>query len=300
MDTYVKICIIFVPLNLKTMSNRVQEVLTKSGLNWGVREETITTKSGIVVPNKKALIREDNNAVLSVANESYCPYQNEQLVELLDKVSQQVGLPIHKGGSFGDGEKVFIQLKSGDLKLGTDRIEGFITGINSFDGSTSLAFGPSNITISCMNTFYAAFRNITTKVRHTKNMVLRIDEICKGLEKVLDEEKGLFEDITKLSETRMTERNQDWVTRLLFDIERQVELTDLESISTQKQNRLSRFYVDLNGELKEKGDNLWGLFSGVTKYTTHSYSKSDSTETKMFGMNGERERQIFKGLVELV
>lgn len=300
MDTYMKICIIFVPLNLKTMSNRVQEVLTKSGLNWGVREETITTKSGIIVPNKKALIREDNNAVLSVANESYCPYQNEQLVELLDKVSQQVGLPIHKGGSFGDGEKVFIQLKSGDLKLGTDRIEGFITGINSFDGSTSLAFGPSNITISCMNTFYAAFRNITTKVRHTKNMVLRIDEICKGLEKVLDEEKGLFEDITKLSETRMTERNQDWVTRLLFDIERQVELTDLESISTQKQNRLSRFYVDLNGELKEKGDNLWGLFSGVTKYTTHSYSKSDSTETKMFGMNGERERQIFKGLVELV
>lgn len=300
MDTYIKICIIFVPLNLKTMSNRVQEVLTKSGLNWGVREETITTQSGIIVPNKKALIREDNNAVLSVANESYCPYQNEQLVELLDKVSQQVGLPIHKGGSFGDGEKVFIQLKSGDLKLGTDRIEGFITGINSFDGSTSLAFGPSNITISCMNTFYAAFRNITTKVRHTKNMVLRIDEICKGLEKVLDEEKGLFEDITKLSETRMTERNQDWVTRLLFDIERQVELTDLESISTQKQNRLSRFYVDLNGELKEKGDNLWGLFSGVTKYTTHSYSKSDSTETKMFGMNGERERQIFKGLVELV
>lgn len=300
MDTYMKICIIFVPLNLKTMSNRVQEVLTKSGLNWGVREETITTQSGIVVPNKKALIREDNNAVLSVANESYCPYQNEQLVELLDKVSQQVGLPIHKGGSFGDGEKVFIQLKSGDLKLGTDRIEGFITGINSFDSSTSLAFGPSNITISCMNTFYAAFRNITTKVRHTKNMVLKIDEICKGLEKVLDEEKGLFEDITKLSETRMTERNQDWVTRLLFDIERQVELTDLESISTQKQNRLSRFYVDLNGELKEKGDNLWGLFSGVTKYTTHSYSKSDSTETKMFGMNGERERQIFKGLVELV
>lgn len=300
MDTYMKICIIFVPLNLKTMSNRVQEVLTKSGLNWGVREETITTKSGIVVPNKKALIREDNNTVLSVPNESYCPYQNEQLVELLDKVSQQVGLPIHKGGSFGDGEKVFIQLKSGDLKLGTDRIEGFITGINSFDGSTSLAFGPSNITISCMNTFYAGFRNITTKVRHTKNMVLRIDEICKGLEKVLDEEKGLFEDITKLSETRMTERNQDWVTRLLFDIERQVELTDLESISTQKQNRLSRFYVDLNGELKEKGDNLWGLFSGVTKYTTHSYSKSDSTETKMFGMNGERERQIFKGLVELV
>jgi phage/plasmid-like protein (TIGR03299 family) len=284
--------------------NRVQEVLSKAGLNWGVREETLTTQSGIIVPHKKALIREDTSTVLSVTNESYCPYQNEQLIELLDKVSQQVGLPIHKGGLFGNGEKVYIQLKSDVLKLGTklgtDRIEGFITGINSFDGSTSLAFGPSNITISCMNTFYAAFRNITTKVRHTKNMILKIDDICKGLEKVLDEEKEMFDDIVKLSETKITEKSQDWVTRLLFDIEKEVALTDLDSISTQKQNRLSRFYVDLNGELQEKGDSLWGLFSGVTKYTTHSYSKNDSTETKMFGVMGEKERRIFNGLVELV
>jgi hypothetical protein len=151
-----------------------------------------------------------------------------------------------------------------------------------------------------MNTFYAAFRNITTKVRHTKNMILKIDDICKGLEKVLDEEKEMFDDIVKLSETKITEKSQDWVTRLLFDIEKEVALTDLDSISTQKQNRLSRFYVDLNGELQEKGDSLWGLFSGVTKYTTHSYSKNDSTETKMFGVMGEKERRIFNGLVELV
>jgi phage/plasmid-like protein (TIGR03299 family) len=280
--------------------NRVQEVLSKAGLNWGVREETLTTQSGIIVPHKKALIREDTSTVLSVTNESYCPYQNEQLIELLDKVSQQVGLPIHKGGLFGNGEKVYIQLKSDDLKLGTDRIEGFITGINSFDGSTSLAFGPSNITISCMNTFHLAFKSLNTKVRHTKNMIVKIDDICKGLEKVLDEEKEMFGDIVKLSETKMSQKDQDWVTRLLFDIEKEVALTDLDSISTQKQNRLSRFYVDLNGELQEKGDSLWGLFSGVTKYTTHSYSKNDSTETKMFGVVGEKERTIFQKLRELV
>jgi hypothetical protein len=56
----------------------------------------------------------------------------------------------------------------------------------------------------------------------------------------------------------------------------------------------------LNGELQEKGDNLWGLFSGVTKYTTHSLSKSDNTEKKMFGVYGNREREIFNDLVELV
>lgn len=283
-----------------SQENRTQQVLDQVGLNWTVREESITTESGIIVPKSKAIIREDTNTVLSVHGDGYFPYQNHQMVDLLDKVSQQVGLPIHKGGYFGEGEKVFLQLKSNDLKLGNDRVEGYITGVNSFDGSTSLAFGPSNITISCQNSFFAAFRNLNAKIRHTKNMEMRIDDICRGLEGVLEEEKEMFEDIKKLSETKMTKKQEDWVTRTLFNIMRDVDLNDEEAVSTVTRNRLSRFYVDLNGEIKEKGDNLWGLFSGVTKYTTHSLSKGDNSENKMFGTYGQRERQIFKELVELV
>ena len=283
-----------------SQENRTQQVLDQVGLNWTVREESITTESGIIVPKSKAIVREDTNTVLSVHGDGYFPYQNHQMVELLDKVSQQVGLPIHKGGYFGDGEKVYLQLKSNDLKLGNDRVEGFITGVNSFDGTTSLAFGPSNITISCQNTFFAAFRNLNAKVRHTKNMEMRIDDICRGLEGVLEEEKEMFEDIKKLSETKMTKKQEDWVTRTLFNIMKDVDMNDEKSVSTVTRNRLSRFYIDLNGELKEKGDNLWGLFSGVTKYTTHSLTKGDNSENKMFGTYGQREREIFKELVELV
>lgn len=281
-------------------TNRVQDVLNQTGLNWTVREESLTTESGIIIPQQKAIVRDDTNTVLAVHGEGYYPYQNHQLIELLDKVSQQVGLPIHKGGMFGDGKKVFIQLKSNDLKLGTDRVEGYITGVNSFDGSTSLAFGPSNITISCQNTFFAAFRNMDTKVRHTKNMVMRVDEICRGLERVIEEEAVMFEDIKQMADTKMTKENQEWVSRLLFNIEREVNLKDEKALSTVTRNKLSRFEIDLNGELKEKGDSLWGLFSGVTKYTTHSMTKGDNSENKMFGVYGQRERQIFKQLVELV
>jgi phage/plasmid-like protein (TIGR03299 family) len=281
-------------------TNRVQDVLNQTNLNWTVREESLTTESGIIIPQQKAIIRDDTNTVLSVHGEGYYPYQNHQLIELLDKVSQQVGLPIHKGGMFGDGKKVFIQLKSNDLKLGTDRVEGFITGVNSFDGSTSLAFGPSNITISCQNTFFAAFRNMDTKVRHTKNMVMRVDEICRGLERVIEEEAVMFEDIKQMADTKMTKENQEWVSRVLFNIEREVNLNDEKALSTVTRNKLSRFEIDLNGELKQKGDSLWGLFSGVTKYTTHSMIKGDNSENKMFGVYGQRERNIFKQLVELV
>ena len=186
------------------------------------------------------------------------------------------------------------------MALNGDKIEGFLTGINSFDGSTSLAFGPSNITISCMNTFFAAFKSLETKIRHTKNMVIKIDDICREMDKLLIEEKNIFSDIKMLSETRFGASTVDDVIRKLFNVDKAMDVMD-EKISTRTRNNINQFYVDLNGELQQKGDNLWGLFSGVTKYTTHSMSKKDSTEHKMFNeAYSQREKEIFSNLVELV
>lgn len=269
-------------------------------LKWTVRKEQVQTESGIIIPKHSAIVRDDNNIPLSIMSEEYQPYQNHELIELLERVSNQTGLEIKRSGMFGDGQKVFIQLKSNDLRLGNDRVEGYLTGINSFDGSTSLAFGPTNITISCQNTFFAAFRELNSKVRHTKNMVVRIDDICRGLENVLVEEKKIFDSIVKLSEIRFDDLIKDNVTKKLFNIKKDVDLRDDEAISSVTRNKLSRYYIDLNGEIQDKGDNLWGLFSGVTKYTTHSLTKSDNTETKMFGTYGKRELAIFNELVELV
>lgn len=282
------------------MSNRVEQVLSETGLNWTVREETIVTASGIIIPDRKALIRDDNNEVLSVHGEGYQVYQNYQLIELLDRVADKIGLPIHSGGSFGEGKKVFIQLKSNDLSLGSDKVVGYITGINSFDGSTSLAFGPSNLTISCQNKFFATFRTLENKIKHTKNMELRIDDVCKGMEFAVKEEEKIFETIKKMSVTEFSAKERDYVIKTLFNIKDDINLMDVDSVSTTTRNRITTFEMDLLRELKDKGNTLWGLFSGVTRYTTHSLVKDNSVENKMFGTYGNRERQIFANLSELV
>jgi hypothetical protein len=282
------------------MENHIEDLLNKSGLNWSVRTEQLQTSSGIIIPDKIGIVREDDNSVLGIHSNGYSPYQNEQLMELLFKVSHTTGMEIHKGGFFGGGEKVYIQLKSDDLKLGTDRIEGYITGINSFDGSTSLSFGPSSKTISCQNTFWGVYRDLNNKVRHTKSLEIKVEEIVSQIKKVEEQERVMFGDIVKLSETRFDDVIKDSVTRKLFNIEKHIDLQDDKQVSSVTRNKLSKFYVDLNGELQDKGDNLWGLFSGVTKYTTHSIGKGDNSENKMFGTYGNREREIFKSLVELV
>lgn len=285
----------------------IQQMLNETGLNWTVRSEKIQTESGIIIPDKISIVREDTNTSLGVMGKDYQPYQNQEMFELLERVSNQTGLQLKKGGMFGDGSKVYVQLKSNDLKLGEDTVEGYLTGINSFDGSTSLAFGPSNVTISCMNTFYSAFRSIKTKVRHTTNMSVRIDDLLKTLEQSLEEEQKMFDNIKRLSEapydpSKVSHRVAygERVLRTLFDIDKNIDLNDDEAISGNKRNKMTKYYVDLNGEIKDKGGNLWGLFSGVTKFTTHSLSKTDSTESKMIGAYGRREQKIFNDLVELI
>lgn len=279
------------------MTQRTIELLDQTGLNWKVRTEDIVTTSGVSLDGYKAIVRDDTNTPLSVRSDEYYPYQNYELIELLDKVSGQTGLELRNGGSFKDGARVFVQLKSNNLQLGNDRIEGYLTGINSFDGSTSLAFGPSNITISCQNKFFAAFRELNTKIRHTKNMVVKVDEICRALEGVIQEEQKIFSSIVRLSEIRIGDNDVDNVIKKLFNLKKDIDLKDDEAVSTVTRNKLSRFGVDLNGELQTKGDNLWGLFSGVTKYTTHSLTRNDNTEAKMFGVYGKRELEIFNELV---
>ena len=148
-----------------------------------------------------------------------------------------------------------------------------------------------------------SFRGLSTKVRHTKNMKVRIEDIVKSLMGTLEEEKKMFQHIVQLSETRIGDDDVENVLRKLFNIDKEIDLEDDEAMSTVTKNKIDRFYVDLNGELKSKGDNLWGLFSGVTKYTTHTMSKGNydkNMENKMFGIMGNREKLIFNDLVELV
>jgi phage/plasmid-like protein (TIGR03299 family) len=275
-----------------------EEMLIKTGLNWNVKSEGVITESGIAIPDRIALVREDTNKVLGIHTNSYVPYQNEELLELLFRISQQSGLALHTGGSFKGGEKVWFQLKSDDLRIGNDKVEGYISGFNSFDGRTSLAFGNASITVSCQNTFWRGYHQVDSKLRHSSQMKPRIEEILRNIDVLLNEEKDNFNEIRRLNSIPMTAEIRDLVTKMMFDIDR-TERLDSPDLSTNKKNKLVRFNFDLETELAGKDNSLWGLFSGVTRYTTHSMKKGDNSESKMFGRTGSIERQIYRELVDM-
>ena len=276
------------------------ELLKQANLNWDVESRSlITCGENPIETEHIAIVRVDTNKILGVHGNGYTAYQNTEMAEILNRISGKMGLPLHRGGYFGEGEKTYIQLKTGDRRLGTDMVKGYLTCINSFDGSTSLAFGHSNTTISCMNTFFASNKELVNKVRHTAAMHGRVDLICQQIEEVLRTEELIFDSIEKMREVRITPQVKDMVLAHILNLQKEERLADLSTLSTRKKNILSDLQVNINGEVIDKGENVWGLFSGITKYTTHSL-KGDSTENKLFGVYGNREREVFGKLAQLV
>ncbi len=274
-------------------------ILKQANLDWSVRSEKLVTADSNLPTDNIALIREDKNVILGVHSSSYVALQNSEMIDILDRVSGKMGLPLHKGGFFGNGEKVYIQLKTEDMRLGNDQVKGYLTCVNSFDGSTSLAFGHSNLTISCQNTFFANYREMANKVRHTQRMHERIDIICMQIEDVLRAEQKIFQTITRMSEVQIHQKVRDMVLERILNLDKEERLADLSTLSTRKKNILSDLEVNIAGEVQDKGGNLWGLFSGITKYTTHGL-KGDSNENKLFGVYGRREREVFTELSQMV
>jgi phage/plasmid-like protein (TIGR03299 family) len=276
-----------------------KSILEQANLNWSVKAERLVTAESNIETKSIAIVRQDNNAILGVHGDGYHPLQNSEMMEILDRISGKMGLPLHKGGYFGEGQKVYVQLKTQDLNVGSDKVKGYLTCVNSFDGSTSLAFGHSNLTISCQNTFFANYREMANKVRHTQKMHERIDIICMQIEDVLRAEQKIFQNITRMTEVKIDQKVRDMVLERILNLDREERLADLTTLSTRKKNILSDLEVNIAGEIQDKGGNLWGLFSGITKYTTHSL-KGDSNENKLFGVYGRREREVFAELSQLV
>jgi phage/plasmid-like protein (TIGR03299 family) len=286
--------------NLVAQTENSKALLAQANLNWAVESRPLITSGENPIETEHiAIVRTDTNKILGVHKSTYTAYQNSEMAEILDRISGKMGLPLHRGGYFGDGQKTFIQLKTTDHKLGTDEIKGYLTCVNSFDGSTSLAFGHSNVTISCQNTFFASIKDLNNKVRHTASMHGRVDLICLQIEEVLRQEALIYNKIDKMAQYEIAPEVREMVLGHILNLQKEERIADVKSLSTRKQNVLSDLQVNIHGEIVDKGENLWGLFSGITKYTTHSL-KGDSTENKLFGVYGNREREVFNKLAQMV
>ncbi len=285
----------------------VSEILDRFGLRWSVSKQPLMLPDGTETPYM-AVVRDDNNAVFTTCKEGYTPYQNSELAELLVRISDKTGYEIHSGGMFNGGGKVYIQLNTGnEIKgIGNNRttVKGFVTGINGHDGTTSLKWGSVNFTICCKNTFAAAKGSLQNTARHTSAIHDRVETSIREIVSVTQVERSIFDTFIKLSEIPVTKDNIKAVVKSVTGVDVDTPRTKAEEIySAYSVNRSGELLQSISSELLVKGETLWGLFSGVTHYTSHIMPtpKRDNArlESKYVGNGANIDNNVYEMVTKM-
>ena len=200
-------------------------------------------------------------------------------------------LTVQTAGSIQGGKRIFLQLAlEGIAKVGDDTVKRFITIIDSNDGSTGLSVGVGNLTMSCMNQFFSFYKN-GTRFRHSASLSEKLSELPNEIELAISESFRMIEVYKQLASTPTTKKLADQLVKYLVGLDRLASADEISELSTRKKNQMDVMHEAIEIEMAQKGNTLWGLHSGITRYTTHSKSAPNRTngriESQMLGGNAK-------------
>lgn len=292
------------------MSN-TNQILEQNGLNWNVVKKpllyagecTPSANNGLHSTNYYGIVREDTGEVFSTVKETYTPTQNHTIIETMQDIAGDNDLEIIRAIPLNGGRKVLVQMKrpNNHMIIGGQDTEQYIYAINSHDGSSSLKFGFMNTVVFCQNQFGWMNSNAFSGYRHTQSIQDKVKELPSIINFSGEEEK-----IAELQHFSGQSINKNTIEEMLFD------LTKIDRAMTSKEmhdtfsSRAINIHEDLLQcmltETSRVGLTKWGLFNGVTKYTTHMKSaplrEHGRQESIITGSGQKMNEQAFNFLKE--
>ena len=256
-------------------------------LNWDVQEKAIHCDN-IIVSNKKALVRTDNQKVLAVLSNAYKLFSNNDLKDLCREFERNTHYRLNRFVELGGGKKVLAFLENIDLQSinGTPVKEFLVIG-NSFDGSSALFIGYNSHMIRCENQFTDATRIVSSK--HLKG---RIDDdfaIKEILAQFQRQKIATLRKFEKMEQTKVSDREINRLIKLLLG----------ETNQEQMRPKEQRLRASIRREMAHFGNNAWGLFNGVTHYTSNVINNGNNTFGNVSGSSQRMNNQAMRFLKNL-
>lgn len=259
-----------------------------NGLGWNVNKVPLLTPDG-TESGYYGIQRDDTHEVFGAVGKVYKPFQNSELFELADAVSNETNLPVHKAGMMKGGRLVYVQLLSGKLSgLGNnnDEVHNYVTCVSSHDGTTPVKWGSTNLTISCMNTYHQVAKSMNSSARHTAKSIDNLRATMMQVSKVQDDIEQTSELFQRLAEKRVSEQQVKYLIELISGVDLAKTPDQIGQDHHGRQiNRAKAIEDSIRKEMSYKGNTLWGLWSGVTHYTTHKAGRTEDARlaSKMSG-----------------
>jgi len=248
-------------------------MLATFGLDWTVEKRPFLFKNKEGEMSESdyfGLVRNDNDTVLGHCKSNYRAFQNQLILETMMSFAKDNGLEVERGGCFGGGKKVFLQLYiPDDFRIGKDSLKQYIFAANTFDHSARLSFGYTNTVISCQNTFNRALKDTSIRIKHTESGENRIIELPTLFAEHLNLRKETNEMFSVWASKPATKKMAAELIAMLTKTDANMNPAQRAEMAVRTRNIVEGMEMSVNKEMKEKGDTMWGLFNGITYYANH-------------------------------
>ena len=239
----------------------------------------------IVVPNKKAIVRADTGALVSVVGKDYQVVKNAEVFAQFDEALAQSGINLEgayktvnecRGGastilgySFPAYETTITDREVGDTVRLSIRARNSYDGFNMFETNffeERLVCANSMVSSDCVSYFAG---------KHTKNLVIE-----HAVEKILESitvfcEHG--ETYKRWAETKLSDKGAEDIFKK-FCIKNGYK-------TEYNEKKVNEFMGQWNIEAGKLGKNVWALYNTLTFWATHAKVQERAKENK-------KERQV--------
>jgi phage/plasmid-like protein (TIGR03299 family) len=195
------------------------------------------------------------------------------------------------GGSLSEGRRVWylLSLDAAEIRVkGDDVARPYLLGGNGHDGWHSIYFALTSVFVVCMNTYNNALtkaksEGLLSKLRHTKNVGQKIEEVRESLGMIVEPFKELEAKANLLAEKQIRKSDLDtFLESLGFD-------PDAEKGSARERYRelVNAFETAPGQDLAARKGTLWGAFNAVTYWTDHAKQFKNNISKENFLIMGE-------------
>ncbi|UZS00034.1 DUF932 domain-containing protein [Chondrinema litorale] len=239
-------------------------------ISWDVEERPIYNANGKQIKGFKELVNNEKGNCISITKSSYIPTKNEKLMELADSFTKDTCFKIGGYATYNNGSKVMAYLENEEPRnFGGLQTKDYLIIGNSHDTTTALFTGMCNQIYRCSNMFGSRHRQNT--IRHSRNQESKIKGISRTTRGYFKHLENVYENAEKMSLVKVCGKDSDRLICNLLEIE---SITD-KGLSTRSKNIIREIESSIQRESEELGGNLFGLFNGITHYTTHKLSNKN-------------------------
>lgn len=286
----------------------------KNAFSWDINQTGILDINGKPIKGYKEITRNDDGSSIAVMKDSFHPMTTQQFSDVANDVAHHVGCTVKSFNDWDTTDKeknlgaarpvITCQIEiSEPLEIAGSKLEGFLTLGVGFDGSRSFFIGHTNEYLRCSNQFGRIVEDFTSRL--TKNNMVRVEDIVKRIQTYKDYEQKLYENFKKFQEVKISEDLvQECIARLVGMTAEERMMTEAEReehFTTQRLNKIDSMLSSIRSEMDELGHNAWGLFNGVTHYTTHVMKAAgDGNYSMMFGAKNEANQVAYNMGLELI